>query len=116
MTEAASGSGWGGWIRTTECRLQRPMPYHLATPQYDTGLHAKRTGPAGHSRAHPQPAPRILGRLGGLDVRRDGLVHLRAGAGTGADRAAAALGDRGDAGERRLLRQRALRAVSGRMG
>src|SRR3954454_10873361 len=23
---------WGGWIRTTECRLQRPMPYHLATP------------------------------------------------------------------------------------
>src|SRR5262249_24107804 len=24
--------GWGGWIRTTGCRLQRPMPYHLATP------------------------------------------------------------------------------------
>src|SRR5437867_6182167 len=31
-------AGWGGWIRTTECRLQRPMPYHLATPQYDTGM------------------------------------------------------------------------------
>ena len=24
---------WGGRIRTSECRLQRPMPYHLATPQ-----------------------------------------------------------------------------------
>ena len=27
-------SGWGGWIRTNECRHQKPMPYHLATPQY----------------------------------------------------------------------------------
>src|ERR1043166_3712930 len=26
--------GWGGWIRTNECRFQRPVPYHLATPQY----------------------------------------------------------------------------------
>ena len=26
--------GWGGWIRTNECRHQKPMPYHLATPQY----------------------------------------------------------------------------------
>src|SRR3989338_491134 len=25
--------GWGGWIRTIEWRLQRPLPYHLATPQ-----------------------------------------------------------------------------------
>src|SRR5688572_2155801 len=25
--------GWGGWIRTNECRFQRPVPYHLATPQ-----------------------------------------------------------------------------------
>lgn len=24
---------WGGRIRTYECRLQRAMPYHLATPQ-----------------------------------------------------------------------------------
>ncbi len=23
---------WGGWIRTNECRIQSPMPYHLATP------------------------------------------------------------------------------------
>src|SRR5216684_6414779 len=30
---ALRAGGWGGWIRTTECRLQRPMPYHLATPQ-----------------------------------------------------------------------------------
>ncbi len=26
--------GWGGGIRTPECRHQKPMPYHLATPQY----------------------------------------------------------------------------------
>src|SRR5688572_6703161 len=26
-------SGWGGRIRTFECRCQRPVPYHLATPQ-----------------------------------------------------------------------------------
>src|SRR4029079_6164900 len=26
-------SGWGGRIRTYECRIQRPVPYHLATPQ-----------------------------------------------------------------------------------
>ena len=25
--------GWGGRIRTYECRHQKPMPYHLATPQ-----------------------------------------------------------------------------------
>src|ERR1700687_1111527 len=28
------GNGWGGRIRTYECRIQRPVPYHLATPQY----------------------------------------------------------------------------------
>ena len=27
--------GWGGWIRTNECRTQKPVPYHLATPQCD---------------------------------------------------------------------------------
>ena len=26
-------SGWGARIRTWECRYQKPMPYHLATPQ-----------------------------------------------------------------------------------
>src|SRR6185295_669841 len=25
--------GWGGRIRTSGCRLQRPVPYRLATPQ-----------------------------------------------------------------------------------
>ena len=25
--------GWGGGIRTPECRHQKPVPYHLATPQ-----------------------------------------------------------------------------------
>lgn len=29
--------GWGARIRTWECRLQRPMPYHLATPQQPLG-------------------------------------------------------------------------------
>ena len=27
-------SGRDGWIRTSECRRQRPMPYRLATPPY----------------------------------------------------------------------------------
>jgi hypothetical protein len=26
--------GWGGWIRTTAWRDQNPLPYRLATPQY----------------------------------------------------------------------------------
>lgn len=26
--------GWAGWIRTNECRYQKPVPYHLATAQY----------------------------------------------------------------------------------
>ena len=26
-------NGWGAWIRTREWRLQRPLPYRLATPQ-----------------------------------------------------------------------------------
>ena len=25
--------GWGGRIRTSEWRYQKPLPYHLATPQ-----------------------------------------------------------------------------------
>jgi hypothetical protein len=29
----ADCSGWGGRIRTSEWRLQRPLPYRLATPQ-----------------------------------------------------------------------------------
>ena len=28
--------GWGGRIRTCECRHQKPVPYHLATPQHFT--------------------------------------------------------------------------------
>ena len=59
---------------------------------------------------------RILGRLGRLGARRDGLVHLRPRARARAHRAAAAVRDRGDAGQRRLLRQRAVRAVSHRLG
>lgn len=29
----AKTDGWGAWIRTMEWGLQRPLPYHLATPQ-----------------------------------------------------------------------------------
>ena len=31
---AIETSGRDGWIRTSECRRQRPMPYRLATPLY----------------------------------------------------------------------------------
>jgi hypothetical protein len=27
-------AGWGGRIRTCEWRHQKPLPYHLATPQH----------------------------------------------------------------------------------
>ena len=30
-------SGWGARIRTWECRYQKPVPYHLATPQLRGG-------------------------------------------------------------------------------
>lgn len=36
-------SGWDGWIRTNECRYQKPVPYHLATSQKDC---RSRTQPA----------------------------------------------------------------------
>ena len=29
--------GWGTWIRTRECRYQKPVPYRLAIPQYRRG-------------------------------------------------------------------------------
>ena len=32
-------TGWGARIRTWECRYQKPMPYHLATPQRGRFLH-----------------------------------------------------------------------------
>ena len=28
------GDGWGGRIRTYVWRIQSPLPYHLATPQW----------------------------------------------------------------------------------
>ena len=31
-------TGWGGRIRTCECRYQKPVPYHLATPQQEARL------------------------------------------------------------------------------
>ena len=32
-------NGWGGRIRTYGTRDQNPMPYHLATPQFNYELH-----------------------------------------------------------------------------
>src|SRR3984893_558306 len=40
-------NGWGGRIRTYECRIQRPVPYHLATPQYQV-LFLVRDGGTAH--------------------------------------------------------------------
>src|SRR5262249_39571886 len=44
-------SGWGGRIRTSEWRFQRPLPCHLATPHYlaDKDL-ASRTRTSRHSK------------------------------------------------------------------
>ena len=38
-------NGWGGRIRTYECRDQNPVPYHLATPQRETGLYRQSIPP-----------------------------------------------------------------------
>ena len=32
-------TGWGGRIRTCACRYQKPVPYHLATPQLCAKIH-----------------------------------------------------------------------------
>ena len=32
--------GWGARIRTSECRDQNPVPYHLATPQENADHYA----------------------------------------------------------------------------
>ncbi len=34
QVQPAGKAGWGGRIRTCECRHQKPVPYHLATPHY----------------------------------------------------------------------------------
>ncbi len=36
--------GWGARIRTWECRYQKPMPYHLATPQQAAGCNYQAAG------------------------------------------------------------------------
>ncbi len=41
--------GWDGWTRTSECGSQSPVPYHLATPQYE------RCGTGRSGRSGPQP-------------------------------------------------------------
>ena len=37
LTDIGRKSGWGGRIRTYDTRYQKPMPYHLATPQSRSG-------------------------------------------------------------------------------
>ena len=70
----------------------------------------------GRFESHSESGPRLLGRVGRLGARRHGFVHLRAGAGAGAERAAAAIGNRRDHSESGVLRRTPLRAVSRGMG
>src|SRR5205807_7779571 len=66
--------------------------------------------------ADAESGPRVLGGLGRLDVRRDGLVHLRARPRPRTRRALAALGHRRHSRQHRFLRQRALRALPRGLG
>ena len=38
-TDTKVESGWGGRIRTCACRYQKPVPYHLATPQLSAKIY-----------------------------------------------------------------------------
>src|SRR6476646_8808710 len=55
--------GWGGRIRTCECRYQKPVPYHLATPQQAHPLERE-------SGAYSRRARGWKGRWRGRDLRR----------------------------------------------
>src|SRR5262249_41562024 len=43
--------GWGGRIRTYEWRLQRPLPYHLATPHQTSVFNPEATCASGPTAA-----------------------------------------------------------------
>jgi aromatic ring-cleaving dioxygenase len=49
--------GWGGRIRTCECRYQKPVPYHLATPQ-------QALAPLREKRRLYRPSPALEGWMG----------------------------------------------------
>ena len=55
---AAEKSGWGGRIRTSECRFQRPVSYHLTTPQQGGSVQSERRCVflPGHEPGRDQPA------------------------------------------------------------
>lgn len=57
-------TGWGARIRTWDCRYQKPMPYHLATPQ---------------QREHARCARGLIGRADGKlnaeNSKSAGLIH-----------------------------------------
>ena len=50
-----AGIGWGGRIRTSEWRHQKPLPYHLATPQ-----HRAVSGPLKRSSPLGKPAKAVF--------------------------------------------------------
>src|SRR5215204_6482583 len=55
------GAGWGARIRTWEWLYQKPLPYHLATPHREGGLHSCRA-PGWQPRpgdAFGKPSPRL---------------------------------------------------------
>lgn len=41
-------NGWSNWIRTSECRSQSPVPYHLAIPQDGGGRQIRTAEPDGN--------------------------------------------------------------------
>ncbi len=70
--------GWGGRIRTSEWRYQKPLPYHLATPQYAAPSRTRRRStqppsdlaPRLAGRIPPQPAKSLLHRSRALAISR----------------------------------------------
>ena len=71
-SDSVEGPGWGGRIRTSEWRYQKPLPYHLATPH--------RCAPSRMRRALAQPATRPMRRRAGINRRAaaPALLHRRA--------------------------------------
>jgi hypothetical protein len=95
-------------------KLSHTREYTHAFGHHGHDPHSDARGPA--DTADAESDSRVLGRLGRLGARRNGLVHLFAGAGADSARVVAADGHPGDSCERRLLRQCVVRAVPDRLG
>jgi hypothetical protein len=89
--------GWGGRIRTYEWRLQRPLPYHLATPQQNFTCCEKAI------RAEIKTPARVCGRQA-----RCANCCRRHGAGSGSDLAPRMARHREAPGRYRSLRGAAI--------